>query len=134
MVKWVILPIALAAFLFNGVVRADDTSKPSASDSTSPRILQDPKTKVIYYLESDDCHVVAISPEGKLLWSVQVLPADFKKNGGRMGGLSFWKHGEFPPSDGSKGEDCIVISGSGGGCFSLLLNKKTGAGAGGIVQ
>ena len=33
-----------------------------------PRVLQDPKTKVIFYLESNRHHLSAISPEGKLLW------------------------------------------------------------------
>ena len=39
-----------------------------------PQVLQDSKTKVIYYLESDRRHVSAIDSEGKLLWCREVFP------------------------------------------------------------
>ena len=55
-----------------------------------PQVLQDPKTKVIYYLESDGRHVSAISPDGKLLWCCEVLPTpknDFQK-AFSIGGMS----------------------------------------------
>ena len=39
-----------------------------------PQVLQDSKTKVIYYLESDRRHVSAINTEGKLLWCCEVFP------------------------------------------------------------
>ena len=34
-----------------------------------PQVIQDPVTKVIFYLESDGRHIAAISPDGKLLWN-----------------------------------------------------------------
>jgi hypothetical protein len=46
---------------------------PSGNATLKPEILKDPKTSVIYYLESDHCHLVAISPDGKILWSLQVM-------------------------------------------------------------
>jgi hypothetical protein len=39
------------------------------------KVIQDPKTKVIYYLESDQRHIAALSPDGKLLWCCEVVPA-----------------------------------------------------------
>jgi hypothetical protein len=39
-----------------------------------PQVLQDSKTKVIYYLESDRRHVSAIDAAGKLLWCCEVFP------------------------------------------------------------
>jgi hypothetical protein len=39
-------------------------------DFVMPKILVDPQTKVIFYLESDGRHISAISPKGKLLWLV----------------------------------------------------------------
>jgi hypothetical protein len=43
--------------------------------SPEPRVLQDPKTKVVFYLESDLHHIAAISLEGKLLWCTTVPPS-----------------------------------------------------------
>jgi hypothetical protein len=43
--------------------------------SNSSKVIQDPKTKVIYYLESDLRHIAALSPDGKLLWCCEVFPA-----------------------------------------------------------
>ncbi|MCE0499442.1 MAG: hypothetical protein LV481_15990 [Methylacidiphilales bacterium] len=40
----------------------------ATQNSSASRTLQDPKTKIIYYLESDQRHIAAISPKGKLLW------------------------------------------------------------------
>ena len=34
-----------------------------------PKVLEDAKTRIIFYLESDGRHISAISPEAKLLWS-----------------------------------------------------------------
>jgi hypothetical protein len=34
-----------------------------------PVVLRDPKTKILYILESDGRHISAITPAGKLLWS-----------------------------------------------------------------
>ena len=44
----------------------------------SQRVIQDPKTKVIYYLESDLRHIAALSPDGKLLWCCEVVPSSEK--------------------------------------------------------
>ena len=44
-----------------------------------PKILQDPKTKVVYYLESDRRHIAAITPDGKLLWCCEVVRASVER-------------------------------------------------------
>ena len=41
----------------------------------SQKVIQDPKTEIIYYLESDLRHIAALSPDGKLLWCCEVIPA-----------------------------------------------------------
>jgi hypothetical protein len=43
--------------------------------SDSKKVIQDPKTRVTYYLESDLRHIAAISSDGKLLWCCEVIPA-----------------------------------------------------------
>jgi hypothetical protein len=42
--------------------------------SPVPQVLQDSKTKVIYYLESDRRHISAVDVGGKLLWCCEVFP------------------------------------------------------------
>lgn len=48
---------------------------PTAVPADSKKVIQDPRTKVIYYLESDLRHIAALSPDGKLLWCCGVVPA-----------------------------------------------------------
>jgi len=43
-----------------------------ASTGLPVPVLQDPKTKINFYLESDRRHIAAVSPEGKLLWCCEV--------------------------------------------------------------
>jgi hypothetical protein len=107
---------------------------PSDKATLKPEILKDQKTGVIYYLESDHCNLVAISPEGKLLWSLQVMNPSLKQRGYSVGGLGFWQKGNFPPMDGSKGEDCIVIGGFVGTMLTMVINKNTGKMAGAIGE
>ncbi len=38
-----------------------------------PKSIKDPKTNVMYCLETDQCHVSATSPGGMLLWRCEVL-------------------------------------------------------------
>jgi hypothetical protein len=77
-----------------------------------PQVIQDQKTKVVYYLESDRRHVAAISPEGKLLWCCEVIPTVYVKS------MHIAKIGFI--------DDCISVtiwrSGYGGG----RINKNTG--------
>jgi hypothetical protein len=40
-------------------------------DYIVPRVLTDPRTHIVYYLESDGRHISAIGPDGKLLWHVE---------------------------------------------------------------
>jgi hypothetical protein len=70
--------IFLIALLFAPLVANGD----SQVSEPPPQVLQDLKTKVIYYLESDRRHVSAIGPEGKFLWCCQVILApknDFQR-------------------------------------------------------
>jgi hypothetical protein len=45
----------------------------------SPQVLQDPQSRVTYYLESDRRHVSAISSDGNLLWCCEVIPVAKQK-------------------------------------------------------
>jgi hypothetical protein len=40
-------------------------------------IIQDPQTKIDYYIESDRRHVAAIGPEGSVLWYSEIIPANW---------------------------------------------------------
>jgi hypothetical protein len=61
---------------------------------TTPRAIQDPKTKVVYYLESDRRHVAAISPAGNLLWCCEAVPL-VKSNAFYIAALEFSKEPAF---------------------------------------
>jgi len=104
----------------------------SAPDSP-PRIIQDPKTKIVYYLESDQRHIAAIAPDGKLLWCIEVLPSPDKIKGCRFISFGFWQPGNFPPDTG-KGEDCIVYYTFVGTMMTTVINKQTGAMVGAIGE
>ena len=67
MTKFVFLVSLLS---LTGAVKDDSVP---ATEFIAPQALQDSRTKVIYYLESDHRHVAAIDPEGKLLWCCEVL-------------------------------------------------------------
>jgi hypothetical protein len=71
-----ILAIALAMAALPG---------PVSAQPAECRVLQDPKTRVIYYLESDRRHVAALSPSGKLLWCCEVIPAGGGESFGGFG-------------------------------------------------
>jgi hypothetical protein len=59
-------------FLTSGMVFGDALT---AVVADSKRVIQDPKTKVTYYLESDLRHIAALSQNGKLLWCCEIVPA-----------------------------------------------------------
>ena len=106
----------------------------SGDAKPKPEILKDPKTNVIYYLESDHCHLVAISPDGKLLWSLQVMDPSYKQRGYSIGGLGFWQKGNLPPMDGTSTDDCLVMGGFVGTMLTIVINKKTGTISGEIGE
>jgi hypothetical protein len=88
-----------------------------AGDSawSKPIVLQDPVTKVVFYLESDRRHVAAISPEGKLLWCAEIIRS------GEAGGQA------FSISDiGFKNKDFLQYAGWAGGGIGGTIDKKTG--------
>jgi hypothetical protein len=66
MISKAILPIALGVLLLPAVGLADPKKPPLSTPQE--RIVQDVKTKITYYLESDQLHLVAISQDGKILW------------------------------------------------------------------
>jgi len=66
MVLRTFLPIAL---LLVPLVASGNSPVPASP----PQVLQDSKTKIIYYLESDRRHVAAIASDGKLLWCCEVI-------------------------------------------------------------
>ena len=65
------------------------------------RVVQDPTTKVLYYVESDQRHVAAIDPSGKLLWCCEVISPTKKYNfitgidpEGNYLGVVIWRVGQ----------------------------------------
>jgi hypothetical protein len=100
--------------LTSGVVLGDT---PVVVPSDRPaKVIQDAKTKVVYYLESDRRHIAAVSPDGKLLWCCEVIPA-LKAKSMYIANFGFRS---------VNGEDCVSVSiwrsGYGGG----TINEKTG--------
>jgi hypothetical protein len=79
----------------------------TAFPHTAPKSIEDTQSQVIYYLESDRCHVSAIDHQGKVLWCCAVLsPADkargmyimnivldSSKEGSRVG-VHVWRGGQ----------------------------------------
>jgi hypothetical protein len=85
------------------------------------RILRDPGTKVVYYLESDWRHIAAISSDGKLLWCCEVVSA---KSGDRVYGFRF---GNLQKS-GRISRDYLTVSVVGLGMGGMLgtIDTKSG--------
>jgi hypothetical protein len=79
------------------------------------KVIQDPKTKVIYYLESDLRHIAALSPDGKLLWCCEVVPASAPT---RVHILSFGID--------AKNESYLDVSTNPAGLAYGIISKKTG--------
>ena len=79
------------------------------------KVLQDPKTKVIYYLESDLRHIAALSPDGKLLWCCKVIPATAAP---RVHIISFGFY--------VKDDDLIGVTSNPVGLAWGIIHKKTG--------
>jgi hypothetical protein len=102
-----------------------DTTNAVLAD-LSMRVLQDPKTKVSYYVESDLRHVAAITPDGKLLWCCEVITGRGKNEGknDRVNGLRFGNYVE----GGRDKENFITVSIVGPGMGGMLgvLNRNTG--------
>jgi len=95
-----------------------------AQASEFKRAVVDPRTKVLYYVESDLRHVAALSPDGQLLWCSEVIHPPTAH--------------DFPPSKGrgfsilsirfSSDDDKIISIGTDMGLGAWVdLNKKTGA-------
>ena len=97
-----------------------------------PQVLQDLKTKIVYYLESDRRHVTAIAPDGKILWCSEVIPPIEKLKGYGVK-MEYIDHIRFNPTDAHatiplQGEDYlrVEIGGEGFGGMSGHIEKKTG--------
>jgi hypothetical protein len=98
--------------LFLPTICSGDTTSGVLKDPKTDA-LKDPKTGIIYYLELDQCHLVAISPDGKILWNLEIImPPKFK-------GSSF---GRFAFND----ENSIFLSDVGGNIKTMIVDKKTG--------
>jgi hypothetical protein len=65
--------LLLCLFFLSQVAVLGDALTAVVADSQ--KIIQDPKTKVIYYLESDSRHIAALSPDGKFIWCCEIVPA-----------------------------------------------------------
>lgn len=106
---------------------ADDTPPPPGTQQAEC----DPKTGVIYYVESDLRHVAAISSNGKILWVCEVVKSSEKRRDWIASiGLGIPGHVYQSPSAGGlkeeKGEDCIVIEIWVSGFRTATIDKKTG--------
>ena len=87
MIKKTIFLIALAVLLHPAIALAE-TSKSPLSDPVK-RIAQDPQTKMIVYLESDQCHLVAIGSDGRIVWTKEIFA------------MRFWHISSFKISNGT---------------------------------
>jgi hypothetical protein len=87
-------------------------SDPAASN---PIVLQDPSTRVVFYLESDRRHVAAISPEGKLLWCDEIIGPS--RNGSDPYSISDIRF---------KNKDTLLYAGYAGAGVAGEIDKKTG--------
>jgi hypothetical protein len=94
-----------------------------------PQILQDSKTNVIYYLESDRRHIAAISPDGKLLW---YWMAASEKVNVSIHSFNFTDEGWSV----AKGEKCIevILFFGAGGSEIQFLRMKDGLVAATVVE
>jgi hypothetical protein len=106
-------------FFILGVLALTSTASfaftlPPIPTNLPPLVIQDSKTKITYYLESDRRHVSAIDPDGKLLWFCEVVP-DIVKSRVYIESLDFDK-------DENKIYVSIWMTGQGGG----TIDKKTG--------
>jgi hypothetical protein len=88
-----------------------------ATQFVAPQAVQDLKTKVIYYLESDHRHVAAIDPEGKILWCCEVLSEKESKE------YHHYVANILLNAD----KDFISVGIWVGGFTAAYINKKTGA-------
>jgi hypothetical protein len=106
-------------------------SKAQAAIDYSATVLQDPNTKILFYLESDRRHIAAISPNGKLLWCSEVVHVAPKGWQGikpeRI--QAFWFASQDGVSSGKgQASDVIKVSitGEGFGGMTGYIDKKTG--------
>ena len=83
-----------------------------AANIALSRVLVDPKTKVVFYLESDQQHIAAISPEGRLLWCKTVTQKTYK----------LWRIVRFKLL--KSGDLNVELAGSGSG--EAILDSQTG--------
>jgi len=95
---------------------AVDPGSVPATEFVAPQAIQDSRTKVIYYLESDHRHVAAVDPQGNILWCCEVVK-EKESNGHHhyIAGL------EVDPD-----KDFISVSVWVDGFQSARINKKTG--------
>jgi len=108
------MPFVLLSLLFLTLSMAFGKA-PSAVGPDAKRVIQDPITKVIYYLESDLRHIAALSPDGKLLWSCEVIPSTMER---RVRILNF--------SFNSKNENTIFVLSNNVGPTYGNIDKKSG--------
>jgi hypothetical protein len=101
-----IVLVALGALLHPAIAFADAV-KLLPSDSQE-RIARDAKTMLIFYLESDQHHLVAISPEGRIVWTSEIP------------GIQSWHISSFKLSNGE------LIIGD-GNVKMAVIDSKTGA-------
>ena len=105
--------LLLSLLLFTSSVVFGDA--PMAMVANWQKVIQDPKTKVIYYLESDLRHIAALSPDGKLLWCCKVIPATAAP---RVHIISFGFY--------VKDDDLIGVTSNPVGLAWGIIHKKTG--------
>ena len=85
--------------------------------NSPPQSLQDPTTKVIFYLESDLRHVAALNPDGHVLWCCEVIPESLKT-------ISWIREIRFGASDGKNATIHVEIWRMGIGAAEI--DEKTG--------
>ena len=111
----------LAVITLMSVLTArSEVSLPTFENFKHNTIIQDPQSKISYYVESDRRHVAAINPAGSVLWCSEVIPAEW------TGKMFILKIDFETAHDGSDKVNRIGVriwmGGQGGG----WLDKKTG--------
>jgi hypothetical protein len=95
-----------------------DTASTNIPCPLETGIIQNPKTKVIYYVESDLRHVAAISPDGRLLWCRKVTPLNHWVSNWHIYNIKFNIAGD--------GAENILIEIYESGCGAGWIDEKTG--------
>ena len=109
--------LSLLALIFvTSAMASDNLTLPS---KPSKRVIQNPKTKVCYYLESDLQHIAAISSSGGFLWCCGIVPPPKHGSGWFVDDFGLW-------TDPKTGKEYIRVKIWAQGFREGFIDRKTG--------